>query len=130
MASRGVPFLHVAFLSRIDLSVGSIRHNIVVGVSVFIRRLTLLQPLLLTLVIYRLNSRQLRGMELFAGESMAISIARAKREASKDLWNTPKVGLLCLSLVLRLDESRSQVPESIPSKISIEVRTEMMEGNK
>ncbi|KAI1786750.1 hypothetical protein LXA43DRAFT_1168973 [Ganoderma leucocontextum] len=59
-----------------------------------------------------LNSRQLRGMELFAGESVAISIARAKREASQDLWSTPRV------------------PQSeILSKIDIQVTTEM-EGRK
>ena len=40
---------------------------------------------------FSLNSRQLHGMELFAGESVAISIARARREASQDLWSTPRV---------------------------------------
>ncbi|TBU52734.1 hypothetical protein BD310DRAFT_939609 [Dichomitus squalens] len=60
-----------------------------------------------TTLLSVLNSRQLRGMELFAGSSMAISIARAKREASKDLWNTPKL------------------PDATPPKIDIEVTTEM-----
>ncbi|TBU25200.1 hypothetical protein BD311DRAFT_765070 [Dichomitus squalens] len=60
-----------------------------------------------TTLLSVLNSRQLRGMELFAGASMAISIARAKREASKDLWNTPKL------------------PDATPAKIDIEVTTEM-----
>ncbi|EJF56515.1 hypothetical protein DICSQDRAFT_174828 [Dichomitus squalens LYAD-421 SS1] len=64
-----------------------------------------------TTLLSVLNSRQLRGMELFAGASMAISIARAKREASKDLWNTPKL------------------PDATPAKIDIEVTTEM-EGEK
>ncbi|TBU42606.1 hypothetical protein BD309DRAFT_962639 [Dichomitus squalens] len=64
-----------------------------------------------TTLLSVLNSRQLRGMELFAGSSMAISIARAKREASKDLWNTPKL------------------PDATPPKIDIEVTTEM-EGEK
>ncbi|KAM5544632.1 hypothetical protein V8D89_001530 [Ganoderma adspersum] len=58
-----------------------------------------------------LNSRQLHGMELFAGESVAISIARARREASQDLWSTPRV------------------PQSIPAKIDIKVTTQM-DGQK
>ncbi|PIL32193.1 hypothetical protein GSI_05438 [Ganoderma sinense ZZ0214-1] len=93
--------------------------NIITTIVAFTRPKTMLLGAL-SIVVARLygntllailNSRQLHGMELFAGRSMVVSIARAKREASQDLWSAPRI------------------PQSVPAKIDIQVMTQM-EGQK